>query len=174
MANHQISITKNGTTTLATAGTWNDRDIDIHVSTEPPNILSTAIDENGNIFNGIGYKNGARLQGSTGNEMVEASSFCTGFIAVDDNTFFVLKNAGFGHPSIYCSVIGYTDNHTDSRLSGYGYIKPTFIPIWEQASVAVFDEGSLIAIVNKNPTVKYIRISGTGDGANVILNRISQ
>lgn len=67
------------------------------------NVLKTAIDADGSVYNGLGYKTGYRLNSSCA-EVAATDRCCTGFIAVNPNDTVRLKNIS---------------NPTDNNLNGY-------------------------------------------------------
>ena len=64
MANHQINITKNGTTTLATAGKYCDRNVDVNVSVPSLDTTDATATAKNIDYEQTAYVNGEKITGT--------------------------------------------------------------------------------------------------------------
>lgn len=128
------------------------------------NLVPTSIDTDGSIFNGTGYKNGSRLNSSAA--VVDlAVHTVTGYIPAKAGDIIRVKGVAFDsnhHSGCYFWTF-------DSNFTRLKAERPADTNT-EDISVT-YEENGVIAfrLVNYNTSVRYIRFSAFGDGANAIV-----
>lgn len=136
-----------------------DEIVDTERTANFTNMLPTAIDTDGSVYNGIGYiKSGYRLN-TNGSLLQDPYCGCTGFIPVKQNDVVYVKNIKFatsdqsevGHPCIvsYDSSFAYMAHRTGKNVATDDY----FFGEYE-----LLEDGFKIKIFQRS-TVAYIRLS---------------
>lgn len=157
------------------------------------NMLPNSIDTDGSIFDGVGYRNGYRLN-SSGGLSEQSNTFTTGFIPCTANSLIRLGGPGITYPgygdnSAYCylcfydanfNCLGSQSNQRNSQYSTgirtlyrgivvsnekYSTNSSTNNPRLDEHDVAVFDNYSF----TDGSQVAYFRINGIGDGVHAVV-----
>lgn len=116
------------------------------------NALSTAIDSDGSIFNGVGYARYGKVLGTNGNVTNDSSGYtgCTGFIPVKQGDTIYAKGIKITGSTVvivtYDSNKAYIQHATDGKVSGQTY----FFDYTET------DDGFVLTI-KQRATTAYIR-----------------
>lgn len=156
---------------------------------EYTNLVPTAIDANGAIYNGKGYKDGYRLS-SSGAEKEQDNSTLTGYISCTKNDIIRLTGVVFGAygeegtdgvtggngiGALYSYLAIYDSNKTllhcmqgenatlsanNVSVSGWSY------PIAQNTDIMTFDFSNY-----EGADMAYIRINAVGSGANMIITK---
>lgn len=129
--------------------------------------LSTAVDDSGAVFNGIGYKKGGcwATDGKTFTE--SAWHFCTGYIPVRQGQTLYAKGFSFAEGNDDCRVVLYDSgfnklNHVnrslfignESYFVGYTETNDGFqMPIKEPGTVAYITISAYISTLDANPVI---------------------
>ena len=145
-------------------GIGSNRDIAYYIPSYT-NQIPISTDTEGNIYNGVGYKEGTGLN-STGGDTDRGGYGVTGFIPVQSGDVIHLK---------FCNCI---DNSTSvDRLSFYNSNKENigtqYIRTWSGTIHVVKDENDVVSqftvpTISGN-TVAYLRLSTTGIGGSSII-----
>ena len=128
-----------------------------------------------NLLDTVGYTDGVRFSASNGAEKSETGCVATGYIDItglghyeDTGDAFYAWGADFnnGNNSGKCVIVAYDEN---KNVISQGYINNNSSI---DHLICTFDtENRLVIKRNGNPTGKYIRFSGVGTGANVVVTR---
>lgn len=108
------------------------------------NLIPKSTDSSGNIYNGVGYKTGTRLN-SSGVESANNEYCCTGFIPCVHKSYLRLKNVTINNgtgPYIIC----YDENF--NILQAY---TPT--------EILTFTDGMYVGTISMHSSTRYIRLS---------------
>ena len=139
------------------------------------NLVPYAIDTDGSLFNGTGYKNGYRLSGNLGEESVQEGMVCTGFIPF--NSSAVLRMAGTEWSSSPATSYLYFYDADFNYLGGYnsnGYciFYNDEICLTDKSNQSVSVENTIttfnLQFASGSP-VQYVRVSAVGNGADMIV-----
>lgn len=142
------------------------------------NLVPTAIDTDGSIYNGTGYKDGYRL--STEGALKEQSTTPTttsGFIKSTNGDVVIVAGAKMRNANGFCYICFYDENFKILGSSAtYGASGPYWNKQMTGASTPVFnidESGDIVktTITIKSPqtTYKYIRITAHGSGADMVI-----
>ena len=147
------------------------------------NVLTTAIDTDGSLYDGKGYKDDTRLSslGSGGTEKTQAGSVQTGYIELpfDENTGLVgnpiirIKGVQLQTQSVAgysCYFITYTKDFAIGTYTTYD----SFTTNATNCYSLTYDEATGIYTIDfsnvGNPQfAKYIRLNAVGKGADMIV-----
>ena len=152
------------------------------------NLVPTATDTDGNIYNGVGYKNDTRLSSSGGvSSSPSTGSVTVGFLPFKNTDIIRMKGAEWVGMSAAHSGMHFYLNLYDSNkkfIDGGGMASSTYdgnSAAWSQLSV-VYDEVTGVTtfqIVDPNggtgafraaaKNASYFRINGYGSGENLII-----
>ena len=135
----------------------------------PVNLVETAIDTDGSIYNGTGYKDGWRFKSSSGQETQQSGSVMTGYITCQNGDRFKVSGVEWG-PN---ATIGF---YTACGLwsASYTYVggnsgdDPSNVNIVRLTGEETGD--GLIFQATKD--CAFIRFSMKGSGANMVVTKI--
>lgn len=141
------------------------------------NLVPFAVDTDGNVFDGIGYREGYRLS-SSGNLSAQPGTVTTGFISCKASD--VLRMAGVswvpGNASIatdYCYIAFYSTSY--ALLGSYNVAENganTARGIVTAASSAVTDSSGVTVFqmaFSNGAEIAWFRLNGYGSGADMIV-----
>ena len=143
-------------------------------------VLATATDASGNIFNGIGYQRGVRFTSlGTGTDLTASNYYMvTGFIPVKPGTTIYTKDLRFNDTTeSYAGIVYYNSSKTRFSNMGIGNVvngNATYVTNYTETS-----DGCSFAIPTNatltNNGLAYIRmvypISGVGSNPSISLNQ---
>lgn len=132
-----------------------------------------------NLLDGIGYKNGTRLSSSTGAERTDDSTIdcvVTGYLDVSEMAWgdiYYVWGANFDASTSEATgkavAVAYD---ADKNATHYGYITQNSNSVSLSDLIIAKADGNSITIVrNGNNLPKYIRLSGVGQGENVVITK---
>lgn len=159
-------------------------DIVINITAVPTampytNLVPTAIDSDGSVFNSIGYKDGYRIN-SSGAEAAQAGSSVTGFIpfSIGDT----LRIGGEGvlwnkeDTTLSAAIYAYDNNFNaitgQCILNAYGKLAKengVYVYVLGSDTEVISGSGGSSKITNGN--VAYIRVSAICSGSNLIITK---
>lgn len=149
------------------------------------NLLKTAIDTDGSLYNGKGYKDGYRLTAADeATEQEKSGMFLSGFIPIKKTDIIRVSSAMWSNVSTYAKIwfydadfklmAGYTQNGYVAEYNGYkSGTASTCNSIADKSKQSVTVNGNetiLNIVYSPNCTnLTYIRFDGCGSGANAIV-----
>ena len=160
-------------------------------STKYTNQLPLATDEDGLIFNGIGYQVGSRIGSSGGLAVLKEPDapnpcFATGFIPVKAGDIIRMKNcywktapdldydiATFGHDIGGMRVAFFDESKEALFVNGFAYLEEpneegvSIVP--DYITIVKDSEGNVTTFTVTNPSVRYFRTSLLGDPGTAVL-----
>lgn len=156
-----------GGKTLNTKGTYCEDDIEVLYSAKKPifteydglseDLIPSAIDTDGSIYNGTGYKLGYRLN-SSGGESAQANEFLSGYIPYSENDVFVLKATTTNGVGTVRYVYAYDKDFKQLfALTGSGYP----LEYWITPGAGCLNKPTQNVVNNQSriPRIKYVRFS---------------
>ena len=177
-----VTVTMGGTDITSTA--YSDGGISIASVTGDIVITATATkivsytnqvpistDEDGNIYNGTGYKDGYRIN-SSGAEAALSGFAATGFIPFTKGQTIRIGGEGITYAEYGCLLMFYDAAKTYISNSGIAYDKVgnTTYGTWTTEETSVFCLDPFDTYPNTLSGINgYIRISAKGSGANLIV-----
>lgn len=135
------------------------------------NQVPISTDENGNVYNGTGYKDGYRIN-SSGAESALRSATATGFIPFTKGQTIRIGGEGITYDKYGCLLMFYDLNKTAliDRGIGYQHVGNTGYGTWTTEETSVFCLDPNDTYPNTLTTEQgYIRVSANGNGANLIV-----
>ena len=133
------------------------------------NLIPTSVAPDGNIYNGIGYKNNVRLRTNGIDEAEYANHFATGFIPVTTKDTLYVKGCTWDNN--YTKWVVY--NKTMTTHGHDAFFGATTSGVWDTAYLTATDMGDgVTAFVFKSQTnLGMVRLGAVGDGENVIITK---
>lgn len=159
---------------LTRLGIGSDREVSYaQVEPTPINQIPISTDANGNIYEGVGYKDGYRFNSSHA-ETAASGYFVTGFIPVENGSVLNFEGFQFATASVdginngYCRIETYDEN----KATINGAAGNAFVSYSECSPVIVNDRLKQLTVNSSRAMftgVAYIRVSGYGTGANAAI-----
>lgn len=133
------------------------------------NLIPTSVAPDGNIYNGIGYKNNIRLRTNGIDEAEYANHFATGFIPVTTEDTLYVKGCTWDNN--FTKWVVY-----DATMTTHGhdaFFGAAASGVWDTTYLTATDMGDgVTAFVFKNQThLGMVRLGAVGDGENVIITK---
>lgn len=125
-----------------------------------------------NLIDTIGYSDGYRLSTSSGNLSSAAGYVTTGFIdltGVPDSTTdttFTVRAQGADFRAANNSLCAYVWYAADKSFLSSGYLN---VYSSGECGISFDDDGGLIFAMTRSPDVAYVRLTGYGSGADLIV-----
>lgn len=177
-----ISGTAAGTVTLTASADGASASAVVTVTQDTPsytNLVPTSITPQGEIYEGVGYKDGIRIS-SSGSESAQAGATTTGFIpcVLGDTIRIAGALWNKADTSISCAFMGYDASFNllgtqDGRIvNAYGaFAKNGSVYVYKigDAAQVISGSGAYSKITSSN--VRYIRITAAGAGASLIVTK---
>lgn len=133
------------------------------------NLIPTSVAPDGNIYNGIGYKNNIRLRTNGIDEAEYANHFATGFIPVTTEDTLYVKGCTWDNN--FTKWVIYNEAMTTHGHDAY--FGATTSGEWDTPYLTATDMGDgVTAFVFKGQTnFGMVRLGAVGDGENVIITK---
>lgn len=142
------------------------------------NMVPLSINSDGTIYNGTGYQDGYRLS-SSGAAKTEPDSVVSGFIPVSSGDVIRLAGVKFSSGYKWCYVDFYDESFnfvcgggtqdTDTGVLTNFYPNNTFFNQYASVDCTKEDSAYAFAVSLLTEDIKYFRLNGVGNGANMIV-----
>lgn len=134
------------------------------------NLVPTAIDTDGSIYNGCGYKDGYRVSSSGSIKTADSTSTCTGYIKINGGDIVRVSGitwAGGNYGSskaiaFFDESFGWLGTATYQSGGYYGICTESSLTYTQTEGITTF-------VTPANTEIAYVVISGVGSGANMIV-----
>ena len=145
---------------------------DIFAETEPSgpvNLVETATDTDGSIYNGAGYKDGWRFKSSSGEEAAQTGSVITGYIPCQEGDKFKVSGVEWGTNTAmgFYTVCGLW-NAAHAYVGGNSGNDPSNTYV-QRLTAEETGDGFIFQVTEP---CAFIRFSMKGSGANMVVTKI--